>query len=389
VTDPRPTDAVSPLVEEVYGELRRLAGSYLRREQSRSIQATELVHETHLRLQQRRHATLAEPHHFAIAAISMRRLLVERARGHARRRCRPVTLARRCCPPSRTQRHRRRSHRALDRALSTRSPARPPLQQARIVEPGIWWPHGGRNRRDAEISTATLNAIDGGFGPGCCAPWNTECPSDAPDADRWADANRIFHDASHTCGSASRVHREACGDDTQLCDSGVTLGFHEHAESRFCTAGRGRHVGRHPRRPIACARSGSRRMGRVFAETRLGRTVALGPFRRWVDDDARRERLRHEAQHAALRTGVRWSTRWKKSKASCFWHPSSCAGRDCAMTRTGPLPVRGVLSVWDLADALAAAHDRGIVHGTEARQHAHVGRPREGHRFRRRGLALN
>jgi RNA polymerase sigma-70 factor (ECF subfamily) len=88
VTDPRPDDNVSPLVEEVYGELRRIAGSYLKREQSRSIQATELVHDTYLRLL--KDATprwQSRTHFLAIAAISMRRLLVERARArHADKR---------------------------------------------------------------------------------------------------------------------------------------------------------------------------------------------------------------------------------------------------------------------------------------------------------------
>jgi RNA polymerase sigma factor (TIGR02999 family) len=75
-------------VEEVYGELRRMAGSYLRREQSRSLQATELVHDTYLRLL--KDATprwQSRTHFLAIAAISMRRLLVERARArHASKR---------------------------------------------------------------------------------------------------------------------------------------------------------------------------------------------------------------------------------------------------------------------------------------------------------------
>jgi RNA polymerase sigma-70 factor (ECF subfamily) len=88
VTDPRPDDNVSPLAEEVYGELRRIAGSYLKREQSRSIQATELVHDTYLRLL--KDATprwQSRTHFLAIAAISMRRLLVERARArHADKR---------------------------------------------------------------------------------------------------------------------------------------------------------------------------------------------------------------------------------------------------------------------------------------------------------------
>jgi len=81
-------DQVSPLVDEVYVELRRLASGYLRRERSQSIQATELVHDAYLRLMKDPNPRWQNRTHFlAIAAISMRRLLVERARArHANKR---------------------------------------------------------------------------------------------------------------------------------------------------------------------------------------------------------------------------------------------------------------------------------------------------------------
>jgi RNA polymerase sigma factor (TIGR02999 family) len=78
VTLPHPPDA--PL-DEVYAELRRLAARYVRREQARSVQATELVHEAYLRLAREKPVAYANRAHFVgIAAIAMRRLLVERAR---------------------------------------------------------------------------------------------------------------------------------------------------------------------------------------------------------------------------------------------------------------------------------------------------------------------
>jgi RNA polymerase sigma factor (TIGR02999 family) len=79
---------VGDLVEDVYGELRRLANHYLQREQAKSVQATELVHEAYLRLSKDAPARFENRAHFiAIAAISMRRLLVERARArHAAKR---------------------------------------------------------------------------------------------------------------------------------------------------------------------------------------------------------------------------------------------------------------------------------------------------------------
>lgn len=72
------------LVADVYAELRRIADSYVRRERAASVQATELVHEAYLRLAKDKSRPWRDRTHFvAIAAISMRRLLVERARARA------------------------------------------------------------------------------------------------------------------------------------------------------------------------------------------------------------------------------------------------------------------------------------------------------------------
>ena len=74
-------EPVGALVEDVYAELRQLADRYVRREQAKSVQATELVHEAYLRLLKDKSPRWRNRTHFlAIAAISMRRLLVERAR---------------------------------------------------------------------------------------------------------------------------------------------------------------------------------------------------------------------------------------------------------------------------------------------------------------------
>ena len=75
---PHEAEALMPLV---YTELRRLAGRYIRRERAISVQATDLVHEAYLRLlKDHRPAFQNRTHFLAIAAICMRRLLVERAR---------------------------------------------------------------------------------------------------------------------------------------------------------------------------------------------------------------------------------------------------------------------------------------------------------------------
>ena len=66
---------------KVYNELRRLARAYMRRERpGQTIQATALVHEAYLRLAAGNKAWVDEKHFVAIAARSMRQILVDRAR---------------------------------------------------------------------------------------------------------------------------------------------------------------------------------------------------------------------------------------------------------------------------------------------------------------------
>jgi RNA polymerase sigma factor (TIGR02999 family) len=74
--------AVSALLPLVYDELRRLAASYLRRERpGQTLQATALVHEAYVRLIGEGKQPWQDRAHFvAIAALSMRQILVERAR---------------------------------------------------------------------------------------------------------------------------------------------------------------------------------------------------------------------------------------------------------------------------------------------------------------------
>jgi RNA polymerase sigma factor (TIGR02999 family) len=75
---------IDPLVDQVYDELRRVADRYVRRERAQSVQATELVHEAYLRLAADKPVAWQNRAHFvAIAAIAMRRLLVDRARRRA------------------------------------------------------------------------------------------------------------------------------------------------------------------------------------------------------------------------------------------------------------------------------------------------------------------
>lgn len=76
--------ARSLLIEAVYGELRRLARGYLQRERrDHSVPPTALVHEVYLKLvDQRRVRWQNRAQFFAIAAHTMRRILVDHARAH-------------------------------------------------------------------------------------------------------------------------------------------------------------------------------------------------------------------------------------------------------------------------------------------------------------------
>ena len=77
--------AASKLMPIVYDELRRLAGAYMRRERpGQTIQPTALVHEAYLRLlKDKKQDWQGRTHFVAIAARSMRQILVERARAKA------------------------------------------------------------------------------------------------------------------------------------------------------------------------------------------------------------------------------------------------------------------------------------------------------------------
>jgi RNA polymerase sigma-70 factor, ECF subfamily len=79
-------EALEALLPLVYDELRRQAAAYMRRERpGHTIQATALVHEAYLRLMKEPNTRWQNRAHFcAIAAHSMRQILVERARARHR-----------------------------------------------------------------------------------------------------------------------------------------------------------------------------------------------------------------------------------------------------------------------------------------------------------------
>lgn len=81
-------NALHELLPFVYDELRRLAGSYLRRERDHhTLQPTALVHEAYLRLiGQKETVWQNRAHFFGIAARVMREILIEYARGRNRQK---------------------------------------------------------------------------------------------------------------------------------------------------------------------------------------------------------------------------------------------------------------------------------------------------------------
>ena len=78
--------ALELLIPIVYGDLRRIAGRYMRSEQDgHMLQTTALVHEAYLRLIRQQERTWENrAHFFGVAAQIMRNLLVDHARAAGR-----------------------------------------------------------------------------------------------------------------------------------------------------------------------------------------------------------------------------------------------------------------------------------------------------------------
>lgn len=74
--------ALHELAQAAYGELRRIAAAYLRRERpGHTLQVTGLINELYLRLARQRGAQIGDRRHFYIfAALMMRRILRDYAR---------------------------------------------------------------------------------------------------------------------------------------------------------------------------------------------------------------------------------------------------------------------------------------------------------------------
>jgi RNA polymerase sigma factor (TIGR02999 family) len=76
--------AVEALTPIVYGELRKIASSYMRQQRpGHTLQPTALINEAYLRLVRQENASLRDRSHFyTLAARMMRQILVDSARAH-------------------------------------------------------------------------------------------------------------------------------------------------------------------------------------------------------------------------------------------------------------------------------------------------------------------
>ncbi len=149
--------ALNALLPMVYGELRRLAGHYLRSERpNHTLQSTALVHEAYLRLVGQESLRVdSRAHFFGIAAGLMREILVDHARrrGAAKRgaNCLTLTLDEAVALPQQKE----LDVIALDSALNRLAGMDP--RQSRIVELRFF---GGLSVEETsevlDISTATV-----------------------------------------------------------------------------------------------------------------------------------------------------------------------------------------------------------------------------------------
>lgn len=188
----------------------------------------------------------------------------------------------------------------------------------------------------------------------------------------WARANQIFHEALETPVERrdAFVVEASAGDARLESEVRSLLAFHAHADSFLETPDLNLSLEGQQLGPYHVVREvGHGGMGVVYLaeDTRLGRSVALKAIpHAWTDDADRRERLRHEARAAAALSHPGVAVIYALEDIDGHLYLSSEFVRGTNLREElqhGALPLSTVVSTaQDLADALAAAHDRGIVH---------------------------
>ena len=374
---------------QVYDELRRLAANYLRHERpGQTLQATALVHEAFLRLSKEKNQPWKNRTHFlAIAALSMRQILVQRARArHAEKRgggAEKIALDESVMSDHTPASGRwRRRARARHRARETGRPRSPAGQDRRAAL--LRRPHRGRSRggarhfpRDGEASldrgarvaaqgaqpwrltrragakrTRTRRAVakrrrtDGSASARCSiARWRRRRPSGR----RWSAARAEPADVQDEVLALLTSHDESEGflEPPSLLEPG--------------TRGRRLPHRAHPR---------PRRHGRGLSRPRHAPAPAGGLEVAAAASVSRRSHARAAAAGSARRRGAGASRRSppstpsKRSAISCSSLSEYLEGRtlreEMAAGRVDT--ARALAMATDIAKALAAAHERGIVH---------------------------
>jgi hypothetical protein len=192
------------------------------------------------------------------------------------------------------------------------------------------------------------------------------------DPGRWAEANRVFHAAvERPRQDRAAFLDEACANDAALRDEVASLlVFHEQAETFLDTPAidltrEGQQVG--PYRLVREVGQGGMGVVYLAEDTRLGRMVALKALpAAWATDPVRRDRLRHEARAAAMLShpGVATIYALEEIEGQLYLVSEFVRGETLREElQHGPLPLPDVIATGlGLAEALAAAHDRGVVH---------------------------
>jgi RNA polymerase sigma factor (TIGR02999 family) len=149
-------EAMDRLFQAVYGELHRIAGRQLQGERpGHTIGTTGLVHETYLKLADQTRVQWQDRSHFyRVAAVAMRRILVDYARRHRAKR-RGGELQRITLDESATAAERGETLLALDEALERLAGMNPRLSQ--VVECRYF---GGLTEQEtAEALGVTLRTV--------------------------------------------------------------------------------------------------------------------------------------------------------------------------------------------------------------------------------------
>ena len=203
------------------------------------------------------------------------------------------------------------------------------------------------------------------------------------DPERWHRLSDVFHRAlEHDTDRRMAFLDDACQGDSSLLDEVLSLlAFHERAGDLIDTppylAGNSAStestgetlVGRTLNQYTVTRKLGEGGMGVVYLanDTRLGRPVAMKALaRRFTQDDERRERLRREARTAAGLSHPSIATVYALEEFGddlyivSEYVPGATLREEVAER---PLALRPLLSTAvEIARALAAAHERGVVH---------------------------